>query len=248
MLPVLFTLGPVTIYTFGFFLGVGFFFASFIVWRRLRELGLREEKIIDGIIFCTFLGLLFGRIFFIIQNFSEFGLLFHRWFFLGRYSGFSFWGFLMGMFLGLFLFSRQQKWDFWRIADETTYGILPFLFLFQLGAFFDGSGAGKPTSMPWGIFFPGSLVRQNPVSLMMAIFIFLIWVFLLRIERQWRTWKWYKSQKPGFIALSFLGLLCLVNLPLAFLKENKLYFFLADAILSVGGVVLSTTLIWLKRK
>jgi len=248
MLPVLFTIGPITVYTFGFFLGIGVFFTAFIIWRRLKELGIREEKIIDEIIFCQFLGLFFSRVFFIIKNFSEFGLIFNRWILIGLFPGLSFWGWLIGIFFGLFLFSRWQKWDFWRIADEVAFGILPFLFLFQMGAFFDGSGVGKPTSLPWGIFFPGSMVRQNPVSLIMAIFIFFIWLFLLQIERQWRTWSWYKSQKPGFITLSFWGLLCLVNLPLAFLKENRLYFFLIDIFLSFGGVVLSATLIWLKRK
>jgi len=248
MLPVLFTIGPITVYTFGFFLGIGAFFTAFIIWRRLKELGVKEEKIIDGIVFCQLLGLFFSRLFFIIKNFSEFGLILSRWILVGRFPGLSFWGWLIGIVLGLALFSRWQKWDFWRITDEVTFGILPFLFLFQLGSFFDGSGAGKPTGMPWGIFFPGSLVRQHPVSLMMAILIFLIWIFLLRIERNWRTWSWYKSQKPGFIALVFLGLLSLVNLPLAFLKENKLYFFLIDIFLSFGGVVLSTTLIWLRRK
>jgi len=248
MLPVLFTLGPITVYTFGFFLGIGFFFGAFIFWRRLKELGIGEEKIIDGIIFCQFLGLFFSRLFFIVQNFSKFGVVFSRWILFGQFSGFSFWGWLVGVFVGIFLFSRWQKWDFWRITDEIIFGILPFLFLFQLGIFFDGSGAGKVTGMPWGIFFPGSLVRQHPVSLIMAIFIFLIWLFLLRIERQWRTWDWYKSQKPGFITLSFLGFLCLFNLPLAFLKENRLYFFLLDVLLSFGGVVLSAALIWIKRK
>ena len=46
MFPILFSIGPVTIYTFGFLLGTGFFLASFLIWRRLRELGQQEEKII----------------------------------------------------------------------------------------------------------------------------------------------------------------------------------------------------------
>lgn len=248
MLPLLFTVGPFTVYTFGFLLGIGFFFASFIIWRRLRELGLREEKIIDGIIFCALLGLFFSRVFFIIHHFQDFGALLSRWILLRRYPGISFWGGIGGFFLGLFLFCHFQKWNFWRIADEVTFGMLPFLFLFQLGAFFDGSEIGKPTGMPWGVFFPGSLVRQHPVSLIMAFFIFLIWIGLLKIEREWRTWKWYRSQEPGFITLVFLGLLCLGNLPLAFLKENKLYFFLIETILTLGGVAISAILIWSKRK
>jgi phosphatidylglycerol:prolipoprotein diacylglycerol transferase len=248
MLPILFTIGPVTIYTFGFLLGLGFFLTSFIIWRRLRELGLKEEKIIDGIIFGAFLGFFFSRIFFVIQNFSDFGISFGHWILVGRYPGFSFWGALVGILLGLIWFCRQQKWDFWRVADEVTLGILPFFFLAQLGAFFDGTSPGKPTSMPWGIFFPGSLVRQHPVSLFSAIFLFLIWVFLLKIERQWRTWSWYKSQAPGFITLTSFSLIFLTNFPLAFLRETRLYFYWLEIILSLFGVAVSLILIWQKRK
>jgi len=248
MLPVLFTIGPITVYTFGFFLGIGSFLAAFIIWRRLKDIGLREEKIIDGIIFCAFLGIFFSRIFFVVQNFSEFEESLIRWIFIGRYPGFSFWGGLSGGFLGLFLFCRRQKWNFWRVADEVTFGILPLSFLFQLGTFFNGGGVGKPTTMPWGVFPPGSLVRQHPVSLLMAIFIFIIWITLLKLEREWRTWSWYKSQRSGFVTLVFLGLLSLVNLPLAFLKENKLYFFWLEIILTLVGVLISSFLIWQRRK
>jgi len=248
MLPVLFSLGPVTFYTFGFFLAVGFFLAAFIIWRRLKDLGFREEKIIDGIIVLAVCGFLVSRLFFIFQNWEDFGVFFARWFLFSRYPGFSFWGGITGVFLGLFWFSRRQKWDFWRVADEVTFGILPFFVLVQLGAFFDGANSGKPTNMPWGVFFPGSLLRQHPISLFMAIFLFLIWFFLLRIERQWRTWTWYKSQAPGFITLTSLGLMFFTNFLLAFLKETKLYFYWLEIILSSLGVVLSAMWIWQKRK
>lgn len=248
MLPVLFSLGPITVYTFGFFLAIGFFLAAFIIWRRLKDLGFKEEKIIDGIIVLAVCGLLASRLFFIFQNFEKFGVFLGRWLLVGRYPGFSFWGGVAGIILALIWFCRRQKWDFWRVADEVTFGILPFLFLAQLGVFFDGTSPGKPTSMPWGVFFPGSLLRQHPVSLFMAILLFLVSLFLLKIERQWRFWNWYKSKAPGFIFLTFLGLMFFANFLLAFLRETKLYFYWLGIILSLLGTVVSTALIWQKRK
>jgi phosphatidylglycerol:prolipoprotein diacylglycerol transferase len=47
MLPIIFSVGPATIYTYGFLLAIGVFLESFIIWRRLRDLGLKEEKVID---------------------------------------------------------------------------------------------------------------------------------------------------------------------------------------------------------
>ncbi|MBM3205525.1 prolipoprotein diacylglyceryl transferase, partial [Candidatus Shapirobacteria bacterium] len=151
MLPVLFSAGPVTIYTFGFLLAVGVFLETFIVWRRLKDLGLKEEKVIDFLVWGLFLGFVFSRLIFIGQNFSNFGFHFSRWFLFVRYPGFSSIGWLLGLFLALWRFAKKEKWLFWQVADEVTFGIFPFLILLQIGSFFDGSGFGRSTIMPWGL-------------------------------------------------------------------------------------------------
>ena len=79
--------------------------------------------------------------------------------------------------------------------------------------------------MPWGMYFPGSLLRRQPTSLFAAILFLLIWLFLLWVEPQWRMWSWYKSQASGFVFLASLELLLLVNLLLAFWQDIKVYFF-----------------------
>lgn len=224
MLPVLFSIGPVTVYTFAFFLFVGFFLASFLIWRRLRDLGLEEEKVVDFLLWLWLTAFVFARAAFILTHFESFGLVPGRWFLVGRYPGFSFWGAISGGVLSLVRFCRRHRWDFWRVADEVSFGILPFSVLISIGSFFDGSILGIPTGMPWGVFFPGDFIRRQPVSLFQAFWFFLIWLFLLRIERHWRTWKWYKSQAEGFISLTFLGLALLGSFLLAFLEANRLYF------------------------
>lgn len=239
MLPVLLSIGPLTIYTLGFLLGSGYFLAAFIIWRRLKELGIKEEMVVDFIISTGISGIFFSRVFFIFENFEKFGFSPERWLFLGRYPGLSFMGAVLGMFLSLFWFSKKQKRDFWRIGDEITFGILPFLILAQIGSFFDGSGQGRPTTMPWGMYFLGSLLRRQPLCLFSAIFLFLIWLFILRIERQWRIWEWYKSKADGFILLVFSGLLMLSNFLLAFWRDSKIYFLWLEVILSLVVTVLA---------
>lgn len=223
MLPVLFSFGPITIYTFGFLLAIGFFLASFIVWRRLRDLGLDEEKVIDFIILAIISGLLFSQSSRLVKNGGPFGIIL--------------WGGLMGAVLALAWFSKKEKWNNWQVADEVTFGILPLAILLQIGAFFDGSAVGKPTSMPWGIYFPGSLVRSQPVSLFFALALFLIWLFLLKIERQWRIWSWYKSKNSGFIFLAFLVLALLANFTVAFWQQAKIYWYWAEIGFSLGGAI-----------
>ena len=223
MLPVLLTLGPITVYSFSIALGIGFFLGVFIAWRRLRDLGLDEEKILDAIILGSICGLVFSKLIYFAEFYPQ--------------GGFSFWGGLAGLFLIFFLFAKAQKWDFWQIADELTFAILPFAVLGQVGALLDGSTFGKPTVMPWGIYFPGSLIRSQPISLFMALSFFTIWVFLLRIERYWRTWDWYKSKESGFVFLSFLGLGFATTLVVDFWSLAKIYWLWLKIILGLVSIL-----------
>lgn len=233
MLPVLLTLGPITLYSFSLMLGIGFFLGVFIAWRRLRDLGLDEEKVLDAIILGSICGLLFSRLIFTAEFYPQ--------------GGFSFWGGLAGLFLIFFLFAKAQKWDFWQIADELTFAILPFAVLGQVGALLDGSTPGKPTVMPWGIYFPGSLIRSQPTSLFMALSFFAVWVFLLRIERHWRTWDWYKSKESGFVFLSFLGLGFVTTLAVDFLSLTKIYWLWLKIILGLISIAVVGLILWRRK-
>ena len=246
MLPIVFSAGPLTVYTFGFLLAVGVFLMTFISWRRLRDLGLKEEKILDFLIFGLLLGLVFSRLFFIAENWSNFGFHLERWFLFVRFPGFSVFGWALGFFLALWRFAKKEKWDFWQAADEVTFGLLPFLILLQLGSFLDGSGFGRVTTMPWGLYFQGVLLKRHPLSLFSAVFLLAIWFFLLKIERHWRVWEWYKSKQNGLIVLLALGLIFLVNFPLAFLKESGLYFYWAEISLTLLGLLGVSSLFYIR--
>lgn len=246
MLPILFSINSLNFYILGFLLGVGYFIGAFIIWRRLKDLGIKEELIIDLIISLGLTGLFVSRVFYIIQNFDKFTFLPLTWIDFSRYPGFSFTGGVVGILLALVRFSKKQKWDYWQIGDEITFGILPFLILVQVGSFLDGSGQGRPTSLPWGIYFPGSLLRRHPLSLFSAALIFFIWVFLLKIERQWRIWEWYKSKANGFILLVFLSLLSLSIFLLAFWRDSRVYFYWLEVILSAIGSVGALIIFYLR--
>lgn len=246
MFPLLFSIGPVNFYSLGLLLAIGFFLAAFFIWRRLRDLGVDEEKVIDLILIATLFSLIFARIFFIIQNIPMLGFILTRWLLLNQYPGLSFWGGIGGIFLAVFWFSRRQNLNFWQLADEFIYGLLPLLTLAQIGAFFDGSGFGKPTTMPWGIYAVGSLLKRQPLPLIMAVFLFVIWIFLLRIERNWRTWRWYKSKAHGIVTLSFCLLVLLTNFLVAFWRDSTLYWYWLEICLSLILIGLSAGMIYLR--
>jgi len=224
MLPVLFSIDSISLYTFGFLVALGFFLFAFFFFLRLRDLGYDEEKIIDFLLVFSLLSFLFSRAGFILSHFRSFGFSLSHWLLFGRYPGFSFWGLFLGGFLAIFWFCRQNRWNLFKTTDEISFSFLPFLVLFQLACFFDGSLKGVPTNMPWGVFFPGDFIRRQPVALFGALALLLIWFLLLWIERRWRVWQGLKDQSAGLVTLIFLNLSFLASLVLAFWQEGGVYY------------------------
>ena len=233
MLPILVALGPITVYSFSFFLGIGFFLTAFIAWRRLIDLGQEEEKILDSLILASIVGLVFSKLFFALENFPL--------------SGYSFWGGITGAVLVFFLLTRAWKWNFWQVADELAFAVLPLAVLSQVGAFLAGSTPGRPTLMLWGLYFPGMLVRSQPISLFMAIGFFAILIYFLRVERNWRSWFWYKSKAPGLIFLLFLALGVSLTLVVDFLTLSGIYWLGLKTIACLSLLLAVGITIWRRK-
>src|SRR4030042_6258421 len=68
MFPILFKIGPVTIYSWGFFLVLAYLAATFILWREGKRQGYNEERLLDLSIISLIASLIGGRVLFVILN------------------------------------------------------------------------------------------------------------------------------------------------------------------------------------
>src|SRR3989339_1668121 len=117
MLPVLLNLGFIKIYTFGVFLVLAFFWATFLLWKNIRLTSFKEEDVFDGL-FLSLLGtLFFGRLIYVILNFKDFGLNLLKFILINGYPGISLYGSIFGGFLILYLFSVSRKINFNELID-----------------------------------------------------------------------------------------------------------------------------------
>lgn len=244
MMPIILSIGSWNLYSFGFLAAIGYLLAAFIAWRRLREIGFKEEKVIDLTIIAAGWSLIFSRLFYVLANWSNFKFDFISWINLSRFPGLTYSGAMVGFLVYLYLFSRKEKWNFWQIGDEMVYAVLPALILLQVGAFLTGGGQGKTTVMPWGIFFPGLLVRRQPIGLFLVLGLLGLWFLLLRIEREWRFWSWLKNKSNGFVFQLFMAGVATLNLMLAFFKENQLYWVTVELIINLCGLMMAIVLIY----
>lgn len=213
MYPILFSFGPVTVYSFGLFLFLAFFAAIFTIWLHGRREGFDEEQLLDGCLFVSLWGVIGGRLGYFFAHWKLFSLA--NLIFLWRFPGFS-WLAAMGVGLaGLWVFSRRNKLDFPKLFDLIVLGLALGEALGRIGAFFSGTAYGKPTNLFWGVFQVGLLEKRHPVQLLSAGACLAIGIILLRLKK--------KRRFAGFLGLAFLGLRGGVLFWLEFLKEGGVY-------------------------
>lgn len=91
--PTVLSLGPLTVYSQGFVLALGFLLFLFLVWKEARRRGLSEEKIFDVVLVAVFLAFLTARLGTVWEHWQFFSTDPVRAILFLKYPGFSFvWG------------------------------------------------------------------------------------------------------------------------------------------------------------
>ena len=207
MLPVLLSIGPITIYSYGVFLFFGFLFGLFVIWKRSREEHFEEDQIFDSILATGLYALLGARIVYIFFHFNLFGLNPLSWLNLIGKPGFSVFGALIGGFLAAFLQTKKRKWNFFEFADILILGATLTYVFGWLGAFLNGSSVGIVTESFVGGAFQGVYDQRHPVQLYGVILYLVLFIYLWWVEGKYRTFEWYSGgkagAKEGFIFFNF---------------------------------------------
>lgn len=198
MYPVLFTIGNVSVSSFGVFLAMGFLLGMFLVWRLSRAWDLDEEKVLD-LSLLTFIGGLIGaRVYFAALHLADFAVSPLNLILINKVPGFSFWGGILGGWLTLFFLSRRSRLDFWQLADIASVGLLGGLILSDIGCFLGGCSVGIPSRLFFAATMVGFVGKRWPVQIIEAI---LLSLALMKI--------WSKAthfhQRGKIVSLTFIS-------------------------------------------
>lgn len=230
MFPVLFSIGSLSVSSFGVFLGLSLLFGIFLIWRLARAWDLDEEKVLDLTILVLISGLIVSRLYFIFEHFSVFGFDPFKWIVFYKYPGFSFWGAFLGGWLGLFYFSPKKRFDFWLLSDIASIGFLGSLILSNIGCFLGGCNIGVVSNF-LSVPMVGAVGKRFPVQILESILLSLI---------VWKMWsKVTHFHKSGTISAACFFLFGLIRLVLAPLKANR-----GDFIFSISLMILGLTIFY----
>jgi len=185
MNPVIFTIGNFSIQYYGLMYLVAFAIAYMLASRRIRKedrFDMGKEEL-QGLITAMILGVLIGGrlgyvLFYNLTYYIRQPLTiilpfsFAGGFQFTGFAGMSYHGGLIGAFLGILIFSRRHRYDFFTLSDLMA-PCIPLGYTFgRLGNFINGELYGRVTSMNIGMYFPDSPngLLRHPSQLYEAFF------------------------------------------------------------------------------
>jgi phosphatidylglycerol:prolipoprotein diacylglycerol transferase len=187
--PVLFNIGPFTIYSWGLLNAIAILVISFFIFKNAKK-HFKENEILKIFLVMLISGILFARIFYILIHSSEF-LGFYDYFMIWK-GGLEGFGVMIGGLIGTFIYSKIRKFDFWRFMDISAPWFALGYAIGRIGCFLRGCCFGIPTSLPWGmVWSAGSLpslyfpnLPLHPTQLYHALADFIIFFILIYMSRK----------------------------------------------------------------
>ena len=129
--------------------------------------------------------------------------------------------------MALIWWCRKKRWEFFRAADVAVTAASWFLVFLRLGDFLGGGYYGRPTTVFWGVRFPGLAERRHPLQLYELLVFLALAVGLLKLEKEYRTFEWYKDKRgearSGFLTTVWLAVVGLTKLVVETWAEGGLY-------------------------
>jgi phosphatidylglycerol:prolipoprotein diacylglycerol transferase len=191
MFPDLFSIGPLTIHTYGLFLVLGIITGLLFALRFGKDQGVKPQAIMDMGFIIILSALVGSRLAYILMNISYYWkhpldmLIFWK-------GGLVFSGGLIAVLFALGWYMKRSHLSFWKTGDLWAPSAAIGQGIGRLGCFMAGCCYGKPTEFNWGVVFthPNSLAPLNiplhPTQLYSSLSGFIIFgvLFYLHAKKQ----------------------------------------------------------------
>ncbi|HUO06183.1 MAG TPA: prolipoprotein diacylglyceryl transferase [Candidatus Binataceae bacterium] len=160
MIPVLFKVGPITVYSFGLMMALGFIAAGEVMNRECHRRGYDPEYASTVVIVAAIAGLAGSRIYAVIDDWQTYYHAPLTAILSG--SGFVWYGGLIGGVIGVYLVSRWYGISFASTADMAAPALAIGQAIGRVGCLLSGDGDwGLPSTLPWAMEYPHAIIGWN---------------------------------------------------------------------------------------
>ena len=160
MIPVLFEIGPVKIYSYGLMLGIAFLLGSYVL-----SLELKRKKLNPGLgstitIMAVVFGIAGAKLLFLIEEWGTFiedpiGMAFSP-------GGLTWYGGFVVAMTVLHFYLRSKKISFLKIWDCLAVALILAYGVGRIGCHLSGDGDyGTPTTLPWGTIYAQGTAKPS---------------------------------------------------------------------------------------
>ena len=195
MYPELFSLGPITVYSYGVLLAASYLLGLRLAMSRAKRWGLDSSRVLDLGIYIIIAALVGAKLMLLVVDFDQFRRSPAELLTLARSGGVFYGGLILAVSVA-FWFIAKHRMPIWATCDVFAPGIALGHVTGRLGCFAAGCCYGKPTDAPWAVIFTNPLAASNvgtplgiplhPTQLYEAGAELLILLFLLATERKAR--------------------------------------------------------------
>jgi phosphatidylglycerol:prolipoprotein diacylglycerol transferase len=194
--PILFSLGPLTIYSYGVLLAAAYLLGLGMAVRRARAAGLDGNRVLDLGIWVIIAALVGAKALLFVLDFRQFTSSWADFTTLLR-SGGVFYGGLIAAVLVCIYQLRKHQLPLWTSGDLFAPGIALGYMVGRLGCLMAGCCYGKETTVAWAITFTDPAANLNvgtplnvplhPTQLYESMAGLVILGILLALERRGRS-------------------------------------------------------------
>ena len=152
MHPILFKIGNVTVYAYGFMIALGFFLGIVLAMRTARRLGESPEKIMDLSFYILVAAIVGSRLFYVVTAWESFA---DRPFEIIKIwkGGLVFYGGFIGAVAAAAAYIRLNRMPVWKTADILAPSLALGQTIGRLGCFLAGCCYGQPSDRAWAVTF-----------------------------------------------------------------------------------------------
>jgi len=212
--PIFLKIGALEIRWYGLIFALGFLLVLWMsvkIAEKKRKKGITKDVVIDAILW-TIIGLIIGlrTIYVLVYNPGYYLQNPLEIFAIWR-GGIAFHGGLIGGVIGLLLFCRKNKINFYDLADIIVVS-LPLAFVFgRIANFINGELAGRVTDVPWAFDFGDGLAR-HPSQLYESFKNLILFFIMLSVNK-------VKNLKKGVLFWLFILLYGLFRFIVEFFRQ-----------------------------
>ena len=240
--PRTFSLGPLTIHLYGIAIGLGLILAVIYACRRSKEFGLKEDDILDGVLWITPFAIICARIYYVAFSWKDYAdnplSVFAIW-----EGGIAIYGSVIGAVIGVIVLCEVKKLKIATVLDITLLGFFIGQILGRWGNFFnrEAFGAATDSFFRMGLYntVTGSWEYYHPTFLYESVWNLVGFILLHFLSK--------RRKYDGQIALGYCAWYGLGRCFIEGLRVDSLYwgpFRVSQVLAGLTCVIASAILLW----